>query len=207
MLGRLPLSHTAIPESNQDAPCVPSPDAIAAARDLIGASSAALTGGLNSLGVDLGLDGGIATLSPSAEPLAIADMPTLRDGTNNRRSVNAALLSEIIAQTGATHAYVEWVSARPTDGSVQAFSFGRSRGVLEGICAALNVRITFLTPPVWKRCIGLPPGKENAKDLSRSAAIARWPSKADWFARVKDNGRSDACLIALAGLMKNGGVK
>jgi hypothetical protein len=100
VLGGLPLSQTAIPEPKQDVPCGPSLDAIAAARDLIGAGSAALTidfhpgrnpvvpvmSGLNSLGVDLGLEGGIAMLSPSAELLAIADMPTLRDGTNNRRS-------------------------------------------------------------------------------------------------------------------------
>jgi hypothetical protein len=43
MLGGLPLSNTAIPEPKQDVPCGPSPDAIAAARDLVGAGSAALT--------------------------------------------------------------------------------------------------------------------------------------------------------------------
>jgi hypothetical protein len=43
VLGGFPLSHTEIPEPKQDVPCGPSPDAIAAARDLIGAGSAALT--------------------------------------------------------------------------------------------------------------------------------------------------------------------
>jgi hypothetical protein len=79
------------------------------------------------LGVDLGLDGAVATLSAAGDLLAVSDMPTLRDGPSNRRSVNAALLSEIIAKTGATRAYVEFVSSRPTDGHVSAFSFGRSR--------------------------------------------------------------------------------
>jgi crossover junction endodeoxyribonuclease RuvC len=156
------------------------------------------------LGIDIGLDGAVATLSSVGDLLAVSDMPTLRDGSNNRRSVNAGLLSEVIAKTGATRAYVEWVASRPTDGHVSAFSFGRSRGVLEGVCAALNVRVTFLTPPQWKRRCNLPAGKENAKDLSRSAAIARWPNRADWFARVRDNGRSDAAQIALAGLMIDG---
>jgi hypothetical protein len=35
MLGGLPLSPTAIPTPKQDTPCGPSPDAIAAARDLV----------------------------------------------------------------------------------------------------------------------------------------------------------------------------
>jgi hypothetical protein len=35
MLGGLPFSHTEIPEPKQDAPCGPSPDAIAAGRDLV----------------------------------------------------------------------------------------------------------------------------------------------------------------------------
>jgi hypothetical protein len=35
VLGDLPLSHTEIPEPKQEVPCGPSPDAIAAARDLV----------------------------------------------------------------------------------------------------------------------------------------------------------------------------
>jgi hypothetical protein len=35
VLGGFTLSHTAIPEPKQDVPCGPSPDAIAAARDLV----------------------------------------------------------------------------------------------------------------------------------------------------------------------------
>jgi hypothetical protein len=35
VLGGLPLSHTEIPEPKQEVPCGPSPDAIAAARDLV----------------------------------------------------------------------------------------------------------------------------------------------------------------------------
>jgi hypothetical protein len=35
MLGGLPFSHTEIPEPKQDVPCGPSPDAIAAGRDLV----------------------------------------------------------------------------------------------------------------------------------------------------------------------------
>jgi crossover junction endodeoxyribonuclease RuvC len=46
--------------------------------------------------------------------------------------------------------------------------------------------------------------RDRAKDAARGAAIARWPAKAALFARVKDDGRAEAALIALAGLMREG---
>jgi hypothetical protein len=152
MLGGLPFSPTAIPEPKQDVPCGPSPDAIAAARDLIGAGSSRphdrlhpgrnpVMSGLIALGVDLGLDGAVMPHSGGAKLLGHFDMPTLQDGPPGRRSGNAILLSEIIAKTGATMAYIEYVGARPGEAPSGAFSFGRSRGVVEGICAALNVRV------------------------------------------------------------------
>jgi crossover junction endodeoxyribonuclease RuvC len=67
--------------------------------------------------------------------------------------------------------------------------------------------VTFLTPPVWKRAIGIPPGKDGAKDAARSEAIRRWPGQAGLFARVKDDGRAEAALIAVAGLLRKGGAQ
>jgi hypothetical protein len=32
--------------------------------------------------------------------------------------------------------------------------------VIEGVYAADGLPVTFLTPPVWKRAIGTPPGKD-----------------------------------------------
>ena len=57
----------------------------------------------------------------------------------------------------------------------------------------------FLTPPTWKRAADVPPGAEN-KDIARAPAIARWPAKADLFARKRDIDRPETALIALAGL-------
>jgi hypothetical protein len=39
-----------------------------------------------------------------------------------------------------------------------------------------------------------------SKDASRSKAIRRWPKDAAIVARVKDNGRAEAALIAIAEL-------
>jgi hypothetical protein len=40
------------------------------------------------------------------------------------------------------------------------------------------------------------------KDMARSNAINRWPSKAQLFARKMDDGRAEAALIGLAGLLR-----
>jgi crossover junction endodeoxyribonuclease RuvC len=134
--------------------------------------------------------------------LEVVDMPCLNDGPSGRRAVNAPLLAEIVARSHATGAFVEYVGARPREGAVGAFSFGRSRGVIEGVMAALGVPVTFLTPPAWKRLVGIAPGKVEAKTAARSEALRRWPAKASLFARVRDDGRAEAALIAVAGIIR-----
>lgn len=117
--------------------------------------------------------------------------------------MNAPLVADILAKTHASHAFVELVGARPGEGPAGAFSFGKSLGTIEGVLATLSIPQTLITPAVWKRIVGVPPGKE-AKDRARAEAIRRWPSKAALFARKRDDGRAKACLIAIAGIMRGG---
>ena len=140
------------------------------------------------IGIDIGSQGAIALLTPAGELLEVVDMPILRDGPNGRPNVNAALLADIVLKMQAAVAFVEFVGARPGEGPAGAFAFGRSRGVIEGVCGAAGVPCRFLTPAHWKRLVGIAPGKEGAKDAARSEAIRRWPGHAATFARVKDDG-------------------
>jgi crossover junction endodeoxyribonuclease RuvC len=156
------------------------------------------------LGVDIGTQGAIALLDESGDLLEAFDMPTLADGPRGRRSVNAPLLAEIVRRGEAKVAFIEWVGPRPSDGAVQAFAFGRCKGVVEGVLAAHGVPVAFLTPPQWKRLVGIAPGKAGAKDAARSEAIRRWPAKAALFSRIRDDGRAEAALIAVAGLKREG---
>jgi hypothetical protein len=146
-------------------------------------------------GVDIGIHGAIALVdAETLDLIEVHDMPTL--------SVNPPLLADLIYRSHIGHAFVEHVGARPGEGAVGAFAFGRSKGVVDGVLGAAGVPATQITPPVWKRAIGLPTGKDGAKDAARSEAIRRWPSKASLFARIKDDGRAEAALIAVAGLMR-----
>ncbi len=155
------------------------------------------------IGIDPGLDGAIAVLTEAGELVAIHDMPTLLDGAKGRRAVNPALFASIIYATQASRAYCELIGPRSTDGTTGAFGFGRTRGIIEGVLAAIGVPLEMIAPPVWKRCAGIAPGKEN-KDSARSVAISRWPSQAALFARKCDCDRAEAALIGLAGLTLDG---
>ena len=50
--------------------------------------------------------------------------------------------------------------------------------------------------------MNIPPG-QGMKDLARAAAVRRWPTHASTFARKCDDGRAEAALIAVAGLMRD----
>jgi crossover junction endodeoxyribonuclease RuvC len=50
--------------------------------------------------------------------------------------------------------------------------------------------------------IGIDPGVVGA---ACSEAIRRRPDKASFFARIKDDGRAEAALIALAAIMREAG--
>jgi crossover junction endodeoxyribonuclease RuvC len=153
------------------------------------------------LGIDIGVTGAIALLDETGALLEISDMPTLHDGPQGRRAINAPLLAAIIFKSHADRAFVESVNARPGEGPTGAFAFGRARGVIEGVLAAAGLPVSFITPASWKRAVGL---TLASKDASRAEAIRRWPNHAELFARVKDDGRSEAALIGVAGLMRKG---
>jgi crossover junction endodeoxyribonuclease RuvC len=158
------------------------------------------------IGIDIGTRGAISTLSISVSGAAILlgvdDMPVLRDGPAGRPTVSAPLLAEIIAKSHASKAYVEMVGARPGEGAVGAFAFGRSLGTVLGVLGGLSIEVQMIAPASWKRAVGIPPGKDGAKDAARSEAIRRFPASAALFARVKDDGRAESVLIAVAGLQR-----
>jgi crossover junction endodeoxyribonuclease RuvC len=154
------------------------------------------------LAIDIGVSGAIALLTAEGQLLEVHDMPVLNDGPAGRRAVNAPLLAEIVYRSHATAAFIEFVGARPGEGAVGAFAFGRSRGVVEGVLGAAGIPAQHFAPAAWKRAVGIKPGREGAKDAARAEALRRWPSHAALFARVKDDGRAEAALIGVAGLLR-----
>jgi hypothetical protein len=98
------------------------------------------------VGIDPGAHGAIAGLDGSGNLLWVEDMPATPEA-NGRTATNAPLLASILARTHARIVFCEYVGARATDGKSSAFAFGRGRGVIEGVCGALDLPIAFITPP------------------------------------------------------------
>lgn len=158
-----------------------------------------------TFGVDPGLSGAIATLV-DGEPGPILDMPTFHNGTANE--VDAAALAEFIRSMRAMHpgahvsACIERVRAMPdrAGGSVRkmgaqsSFNFGDGFGQVKAAFRVLGIVPVLVESQSWKRHMGL---LKQEKDAARLLALRRFPSASAMLARKKDDGRSDALLIAL----------
>lgn len=148
------------------------------------------------LGIDVGLNGAIALVDGN-QLLEVHDMPTVSLERNNKtkRMVNAQALSLIIRGSKADAAYLERLNAMPGQGVTSMFSMGQSLGVVLGVLAACEVPTTTIPPRTWQKALDVPQGKDG----SRYRAAQLYPESAELFKRVKDDGRSDAALIATYG--------
>ena len=136
-----------------------------------------------------------AAAAPAAESLEIVDMPVTEVTRNNKtkREVAAALVASAVAGRKIEFAVIERVGAMPGQGATSMFSFGKSAGIVEGVLAAYEIPTHFATPQAWQKMFGVRAGKDG----SRECAMRLFPKASDNFQRKKDDGRSDAALIAL----------
>ena len=147
------------------------------------------------VGIDPGASGAVAWITDSGHLIEVADLPVQK--VSGRTVLMPAVLASMLAAESRrpVHAYLERVGSRPGEGHVGAFAFGRSFGMLEGVLAAMGIAVTLVTPGEWKRAQRIPADKGAA----RARAAQLWPGLAGTFARVKDDGRAEAALIALHG--------
>lgn len=153
------------------------------------------------MGIDPGFGGGIAVYDPLTKILvSVEDMPTFELNTasgKKRREVDAYSLAALVEMYAKNLSLVviEEVGARPDQGVVSMFNFGKGVGTVVGVAAAMNLAIATVRPATWKTIFGL----SSDKNLSRKTASEFFPASAKYFARAKDDGRAEAALIALYG--------
>ncbi len=149
------------------------------------------------LGVDPGMTGGFA-LVVDGELFDIRDMPVVA------KQVSPALVADIVGdfQRWNLVAVVEQVASMPGNGVAGMFRFGVAYGVILGVTATIGYPIVHVRPNIWKKAMGL----SADKGRSRRMACDRWPLTADVFARVKDDGRAEAALLAAWYTDQRGGV-
>jgi crossover junction endodeoxyribonuclease RuvC len=149
------------------------------------------------LGIDPGLSGALALYDTAEGSVEVFDMPVLelvRNG-KKKREVSAQALANQLAGRNVKAAFLERVNAMPGQGVTSVFSFGRSLGIVEGVLAAYDIPTTLVTPQAWQKAVG----QRAGKDGSRERVMQLFPAQVDLFQRKKDDGRSDAALIAYYG--------
>lgn len=126
--------------------------------------------------------------------------------TYKRRVVPSALarVMALVAGRGIDAALTENVNgwSRPKSGkhntgdgqsASAAFAFGKVAGQLEQALACSGIPYAAVAPAKWKRALGLIGGD---KSDSRKLACKLFPQYQHLFARVKDDGRAEAALLA-----------
>lgn len=155
------------------------------------------------VGIDPGVSGAVSLIE-DGKLISVDDLPVVEVvvSKKKRRSIAPVLLFDLMAKLKPDLVILESVGVRSGEGAVGAFSFGRTFGVIEGIIAAQKIPCEYVTPATWKKAVGVPADKT----VVRNYAMQLFPEFAAKFARVKDDGRAEACLIALYGVRKQNGL-
>jgi crossover junction endodeoxyribonuclease RuvC len=142
------------------------------------------------IGIDPGLDGGLAIINGSHIEL-LETIPTEKKTGFIKRQVDAQKLSNILRVYPDLVCYLEKVASRPGQGVGSVFSFGDTYGAIRGVLGALNIPTYYVSPQKWK------------KELKISSKEDSLKASQDLFMglkfRKKDHNIAEALLIAYYG--------
>ena len=117
------------------------------------------------LGIDPGKTGALALYTPATGALEVLDVPTftVKSGKSKKTVIDHYSLARIIDAWSPLNptVYLEQVGTRPGEGAVGAFDFGRTYGMLLGICAAHFMPIELVTPATWKAALKVKGDKDK----------------------------------------------
>jgi len=149
------------------------------------------------LGIDPGLSGAVSLFDITLKkPLELYDIPTITSQNSDKRTIDIPKLSIYISSMVKNYsilcACIEKVHAMPDQGVVSMFNFGMGYGILLGLLTANGLKIVEIAPSAWKAGLNLSSDKRESLALVKKL----YPSHAESFKRIKDNGRAEALLIA-----------
>jgi crossover junction endodeoxyribonuclease RuvC len=151
------------------------------------------------LGIDPGLNGGIAALSSEGDFVSAATMPVIE---GKKRLIDVRMLKKTFEEIHDGESgpigivVIENVHSMPREGVSSAFSFGRGLGMLEGVCAGMGLPYVLVTPQEWKKHVLAGTAKDKAAAISYCER--RWPNaelKATPRCRKPHDGIADALLL------------
>jgi crossover junction endodeoxyribonuclease RuvC len=142
------------------------------------------------LAIDPGAHGALAWCRSSGDLIGVQDVPMIEVRKKSR--VSAAGLATLMKVIHVHKVVIEGVGSMPGQGVASSFTFGYGAGLIEGVAAGLGLPVEIIYAAAWKRRAGVPKDKGAARQMASRA----WPHKAHLFARVKDDGRAEAALLA-----------
>ncbi|HSW00009.1 MAG TPA: hypothetical protein VLI39_07545 [Sedimentisphaerales bacterium] len=158
-------------------------------------------------GVDPGLSGGLALVSPDGALLATSRMPVHR-GATGEGALDLRALRDLLRSWSPRAVFVERQHPMPRQGLCSTFTTGRNYGMLLATLAlgdfhtpALgDFRIVIDHAKAWQKTYkGVAAGGGSAKATALAIASALWPSES-WMATEKSrrphDGIIDAALMA-----------
>lgn len=150
------------------------------------------------VGVDPGRYGAFCFLDPEAHTLQFHKMPfhQIKPGEKTKYLVDPVGVGSILYNEDIVRVYIEEVNARPEEGVVSTFNFGRAYGIILGAVGGLNHPFTLVRPAVWKKKLNVP----AAKDGARFIASRLFPECASKWKNKNEDGVAEAALIAFYGM-------
>ena len=150
------------------------------------------------IGIDPGLSGAVAILSPAGTLEGLHDVPVLslkvQRGTKQVYDVPGMVKLLRPYANRQVHVLIEESQPMPEQGTRSMFTVGLGYGLWIAILATLELSYTNVRPALWKRSLGLSKDKEQ----SRLRAMQLYPA-AD-LRRKRDHGRAEALLLAHYGM-------
>jgi crossover junction endodeoxyribonuclease RuvC len=147
------------------------------------------------VGIDPGQSGAIAWAK--GKKVKVTLMPTLNI-TKTKKELDGQTICKLLKKHKVDHVFIEKVHSMPSQGVTSTFTFAEGYGILIGICMALELPFTLVTPQTWKKamCTGMPKG---SKDVSIIIAKRLWP-KINLLptprCKKESDGMADALCIA-----------
>lgn len=151
------------------------------------------------IGIDPGLNGGLALLDPHGKVIRCDDMPVLAAGAKgakgkNRRDYDRvscwAWLQSAAVEFASLTVVLEQLQPMPKNGCISAFKLGAGLELWATAAVAASVPLERVRPQRWQKALGVPSGEKGSLARAREMFPGA-PLKLE-----KHSGRAAAILLA-----------
>ena len=152
------------------------------------------------IGVDGGNHGAIVGLQ--GKKVLFKDVMPIMQTTDSRNEYDCGKIIEILAKYPDATVILEKAHAMPKLGTVQAFNFGKSFGMMLGILTALRIRYHIVHARTWQTILFRDQPHGDTKKASRIVAQRLFPGEnfvPTARSKKAHDGLTDATLIAYFG--------